>query len=164
VDNDPMVLAHARALLTSTKEGSCAYLQTDLHDVKEILAAAEARLDFSQPVAVVLLGVMQFISDQDQPSAIIDALMTACPPGSFLVLGQPASDDEPERMGQAVARIVKMVTAPATMRTHAEILGFFDGLELVEPGLVQLPDWRPDPTDPPVPRPVPFWCGVGRKP
>jgi len=164
VDNDPMVLAHARALLTSTKEGSCAYLEADLRDVKEILAAAEARLDFSQPVAVVLLGVMQFIGDQDQPAAIVDTLMTACPPGSYLVLGQPAIDVEPERMGQAVARTGRLLTAPATMRTHAEILAFFDGLDMVEPGLVQLPDWRPEPTDPPVPGPVPFWCGVGRKP
>jgi O-methyltransferase involved in polyketide biosynthesis len=163
VDNDPMVLAHARALLTSTKEGACAYLEADLRDVKQILSAAEATLDFSRPVAVVLLGVMQFIGDEDHPAAIIDALLTACPPGSYLVLGQPAIDVEPERMGQAVARTVKLVTAPATMRTHDEILTFFGGLELLEPGLVQLPQWRPDPTDPPVPGPVPFWCGVGRK-
>ena len=164
VDNDPMVLAHARALLTSTKEGACAYIEADLHDVKEILATAEATLDFSRPVAVVLLGVMQFIGETDNPATIIEALMTACPPGSYLVLGQPASDVEPERMGQAVARTIKLVTAPATMRTHEEVLAFFDGLELLEPGLVQLPRWRPDLTDPPVPGPVPFWCGVARKP
>jgi trans-aconitate methyltransferase len=164
VDNDPMVLAHARALLTSTREGACAYIEADLHDVKEILTTAEATLDFSLPVAVVLLGVMQFIGDTDHPAALIEALMTACPPGSYLVLGQPAIDVEPERMGQAVARTIKLVTAPATMRTHDAVLAFFDGLELLEPGLVQLPHWRPDPTDPPVPGPVPFWCGVARKP
>lgn len=163
VDNDPMVLAHARALLTSTKEGACAYHEADLRDVKQILAMAEAWLDFSQPVAVVLLGVMQFISDRDRPAALIGTLMSACSPGSFLVLGQPAIDVDPERMGQAVARTGRLLTAPATMRTHEEILGFFDGLELLEPGLVQLPDWRPEPDDPPVPGPVPFWCGVARK-
>jgi O-methyltransferase involved in polyketide biosynthesis len=164
VDNDPMVLAHARALLTSTKEGSCAYLEADLRDVEEILAAARARLDFGRPVAVVLLGVLQFISDHDRPAAIIETLMAACPSGSYLVLGQPAIDVEPERMGQAVARTGRLLVAPATMRTHDEILAFFDGLELLAPGLVQLPDWRPEPTDPPVPGPVPFWCGVARKP
>jgi O-methyltransferase involved in polyketide biosynthesis len=164
VDNDPMVLAHARALLTSSREGACAYIEADLREYKEILAAAEATLDFSQPVAVVLLGVLQFIGDQDQPAAIIESLMTACPPGSYLVLGQPAIDVEPERMGQAVARTVKLLTAPATMRTHDQILAFFNGLEMLEPGLVQLPHWRPEPADPPVPGPVPFWCGVARKP
>jgi S-adenosyl methyltransferase len=164
VDNDPMVLAHARALLTSTKEGACAYLEADLRDVKQILGAAEATLEFGRPVAVVLLGVMQFIGDKDHPPAIIDTLMNACPSGSYLVLGQPAIDVEPERMGQAVARTGRLLTAPATMRTHDAILAFFDGLELVEPGLVQLPAWRPEPTDPPVPGPVPFWCGVARKP
>jgi len=99
VDNDPMVLAHARALLTSTREGACAYIEADLHDVKEIQAEAEITIDFSRPVAVVLLGVMQFIGDKDRPSALINSLMTACPPGSYLVLGQPASDIEPERQG-----------------------------------------------------------------
>jgi O-methyltransferase involved in polyketide biosynthesis len=164
VDNDPMVLAHARALLTSTREGSCGYVEADVRDVKETLAAVEARLDFSQPVAVVLLGVMHYIGDLDQPGAIIHTLMTACPPGSFLVFGQPASDVERERMAQTVARTVNLLTAPATMRTREEILAFFDGLELVEPGLVLLPEWRPEPSDPPVRGPVPFWCGVGRKP
>jgi O-methyltransferase involved in polyketide biosynthesis len=164
VDNDPMVLAHARALLTSSREGACAYIEADLREYKEILATAEATLDFSQPIAVVLLGVLQFIGDQDQPATIVESLMTACPAGSYLVLGQPAIDVEPERMGQAVARTVKLLTAPATMRTHDQIQAFFNGLEMLEPGLVQLPHWRPEPTDPPVPGPVPFWCGVARKP
>jgi hypothetical protein len=164
VDNDPMVLAHARALLTSTREGACAYIEADLRDVKEILAEAECTLDFGRPVAVVLLGVMQFISDKDCPPAIIDALMTACPPGSYLVLGQPASDIEPERMSEVAARAQRLTSIEANMRAHGEVLAFFDGLELMHPGLVQLPGWRPDPADPPVPGPVPFWCGVARKP
>jgi hypothetical protein len=164
VDNDPMVLAHARALLTSTREGACAYIEADLRDVKEILAEAEGTIDFGQPVAVVLLGVMQFISDRDSPSAIVDSLLAACPPGSYLVLGQPASDIEPERMGEVVARATRLTTIEANMRTHDEILAFFDGLELLPPGLVQLPQWRPELADPPVNGPVPFWCGVARKP
>ena len=163
VDNDPMVLAHARALLTGSKQGACAYLHADLHEAKDILAEAERTLDFSLPVAVVLLGVMQFIPDADHPAGLVDTLKTAVPPGSHLVLGQPASDVDPVRMADAVTRLTKLTPEPVTMRTRAEILGFFDDLEMVEPGLVQLPAWRPDPADPPVKGPVPFWCGVGRK-
>jgi trans-aconitate methyltransferase len=164
VDNDPMVLAHARALLTSSREGACAYIEADLREVKEILAEAEATLDFGRPVAVVLLGVMQFVGDKDSPSTIIDSLLAACPPGSYLVLGQPASDVEPERMGDVVARAQRLTSIEANMRTRGEVLAFFDGLELVPPGVVQLPDWRPEPDDPEVPGPVPFWCGVARRP
>ncbi len=164
VDNDPMVLAHARALLTSSKQGACAYMDADLHEAKDILAEAERTLDFSLPVAVVLLGVMQFIPDADHPAGLVDTLTAAVPPGSYLVLGQPASDVVPAQMGEAVARMSKLNTQPVTTRTRAEIRTFFDGLELVEPGLVQLPDWRPAPGDPPAKGPVPFWCGVGRKP
>jgi O-methyltransferase involved in polyketide biosynthesis len=163
VDNDPMVLAHARALLTSTKQGACAYIDADLRDAKDILAEAARTLDFGQPVAVVLLGVMQFIPEGEHPQAITDTLKAACVPGSYLVLGQPASDVVPEQMGEAVARTSKLTSDPATMRTREEILGFFGGLEMIEPGLVQLPQWRPGPDDPPAPGPVPFWCGVGRK-
>jgi hypothetical protein len=163
VDNDPMVLAHARALLTSSNQGACAYMHADLHEAKDILAEAERTLDFSLPVAVVLLGVMQFIPDADHPAELVDTLTGAVPPGSHLVLGQPASDVVPAQMGEAVARMSKLTPQLVTMRTHAEIRGFFDGLEMAEPGLVQLPDWRPDPGDPPARGPVPFWCGVGRK-
>jgi trans-aconitate methyltransferase len=163
VDNDPMVLAHARALLTSTKQGACAYMEADLRDAKDILAEAERTLDFGLPVAVVLLGVMQFIPDADHPAAIVDTLQAAVAPGSYLVLGQPASDVEPVQMADAVARLSKLTPQVVTMRTHEEVRGLFAGFELAAPGLVQLPDWRPDPEDPPVPRPVPFWCGVGRR-
>jgi trans-aconitate methyltransferase len=163
VDNDPMVLAHARALLTSSKQGACAYMHADLREAKDILAEAERTLDFSLPVAVVLLGVMQFIPDADHPAGLVDTLKAAVPPGSHLVLGQPASDVDPARMEDAVARMSKLAPEPVTMRTHAEIRSFFDDLEMVDPGLVQLPAWRPDPGDPPAKGPVPFWCGVGRK-
>jgi O-methyltransferase involved in polyketide biosynthesis len=163
VDSDPMVLAHARALLTSSKQGACAYMQADLREAKDILAEAERTLDFSQPVAVVLLGVMQFIPEADHPAGLVDTLKTAVPPGSHLVLGQPASDVDPVRMADAVTRLTKLTPEPVTMRTRAEILGFFGDLEMIEPGLVQLPAWRRDPADPPVKGPVPFWCGVGRK-
>ena len=163
VDNDPMVLAHARALLISTKQGACAYMQADLREAKDILAEAERTLDFALPVAVVLLGVMQFIPDTEHPAALVDTLLAATAPGSYLVLGQPASDVEPARMKDAVARVGKLTPQVVTMRTRAEVLSLFGGLEMAEPGLVQLPDWRPDPADPPAGGVVPFWCGVGRK-
>jgi O-methyltransferase involved in polyketide biosynthesis len=164
VDNDPMVLAHARALLTSTREGACAYIDADLRDIAGILAGAKATLDFGKPTAVVLLGVLQFIAAEDNPQALVDSLLAACPPGSFLVLGQIASDVETERIAEATARMSRMTGGANVARTYDEVLAFFHGLELLEPGLVPLPDWRPEPSDPPVPGPVPFWCGVARKP
>jgi hypothetical protein len=164
VDNDPMVLAHARALLSSTAEGECAYFDADLRDTKGILAEAEGILDFSKPVAVVLLGVLQFIGDRDQPNVIIEHLKAATTAGSYLVAGQPAIDVHSEEMSEATARLGRQIGSDTVARTHSQILSFFAGLEMVEPGLVQLPDWRPAPEDPPHVGPVPFWCGVGRKP
>jgi len=164
VDNDPMVLAHARALLTSTRQGATAYIDADLRDVETIRYEAEATLDFSKPIAVVLLGIMQFIDDRERPQSIIDALMGATVPGSHLVLGQPAKDVS-EAAAEAGARVLaQMGKGPGGIRTRAQILRFFDGLEMVEPGLVQLPHWRPDPDDEPFTEPVPFWAGVARKP
>jgi hypothetical protein len=164
VDNDPMVLAHARALLVSTKQGATAYIDADLRDVETILYEAEATLDFSKPVAVVLLGVMQFIDDLERPQAIIDALMGATVPGSYLVLGQPAKDVY-DAAAEAASRILtQMGKGTGGIRTHDQILRFFNGLDMVEPGLVQLPQWRPDPEDEPFTEPVPFWTAVARKP
>jgi trans-aconitate methyltransferase len=164
VDNDPMVLAHARALLISTREGACAYIDADLRDVDMILYEAKATLDFSRPVGIVLLGVIQFIDDREDPHAIIGRLLEAVPSGSYLVLGQPAADVYSEKMTEAQARFRRQVGGPAVVRTHTQVLSFFDGLEMIEPGVVQLPQWRPDPGDEPYTDPVPFWCGVGRKP
>ncbi|HEY2577151.1 MAG TPA: SAM-dependent methyltransferase [Streptosporangiaceae bacterium] len=163
VDNDPMVLAHARALLVGTKQGATAYIDADLRDVETILYEAEATLDFSKPIGIVLLGVMQFVDDLERPQAIIDALTRATVPGSYLVLGQPAKDVS-EAAAEAASRLLaQMGKGPGGIRARAEILRFFDGLEMIDPGLVQLPHWRPDPGDEPFTEPVPFWAGVARK-
>jgi hypothetical protein len=161
VDNDPMVLTHARALLTSTSEGACAYIDADLRDTEKILSEAKTTLDFGRPVGLVLLGIMQFIGDRDQPYAIVERLKAALAPGSYLVLGQPASDIQMAEIGEAAARLSRQVSGPVDARTQTQVQSFFDGLELVEPGIVQSPQWRPDGT---MVTTVPFWCGVGRKP
>ena len=164
VDNDPMVLTHARALLTSTAEGACAYIDADLRDAEKILTEAKATLDFSQPVALVLLGIMQFMGERDYPGEIVERLKAALVPGSYLVLGQPASDIQTEAIGEAVARLSRQVGGEVVARTRAEVQAFFAGLELAEPGIVSLESWRPALGSLPPGGQVPFWCGVGRKP
>jgi O-methyltransferase involved in polyketide biosynthesis len=164
VDNDPMVLAHARALLVSTRQGATSYIDADLRDVSTIRYEAGAILDFSKPIAVVLLGVMQYLDERDAPHNVISNLMSPLVPGSYLVLGQPAVDIYPEQMVEVQARYSRQTGGTNVLRTHAQVQSFFDGLEMVEPGLVQLPQWRPDPDDDPKPPPVPFWAGVARKP
>ena len=164
VDNDPMVLAHARALLISTRAGACSYVDADLRDVDTILYEAEGVLDFRQPVGIVLLGVMQFIDDREDPHGILARLLSAVPPGSYLVLGQPASDIFSERMAEAQSRFRRQVGGANVLRSHEQVSSFFRGLELIEPGVVQLPQWQPDPGSELPAEPVPFWCGAGRKP
>jgi O-methyltransferase involved in polyketide biosynthesis len=164
VDNDPMVLAHARALLVSTRQGATAYIDADIRDIGTIRHDAGATLDFSKPIAVVLLGVTQYLDERDAPHSIINELMGLTVPGSYLVLGQPALDIFPEQMLEVQARYARQTSGTNVLRTHEQVLSFFDGLEMIEPGLVQLPQWRPDPGDEPAPEPVPFWAGVARKP
>ena len=162
VDNDPIVLAHARALLTSVT-GATAYLDADVRDPGAILAGAAATLDFSQPVAVMLIAIMHCVPDEDDPYVIVRALLEAVPPGSYLVLSQPAKDMIPEKSAQAEAALTQAMRQKVQYRTHAEVSRFFDGLELVAPGLVHLPEWRPDePVDPDGPV-TGMWGGVGRK-
>ena len=164
VDNDPIVLAHARALLTSTPQGATAYLDADLREADTILKAAGRTLDFTQPVALMLLIILHLIPDAEQPGKIVARLMSALAPGSYLVLAHPASDVQPTAMAEMTRRVnQRMRGAVATMRTHAEVTSFFDGLKVLEPGVVQPQHWRPDP-DTPRPAEVTAWCGVARKP
>src|SRR6266496_767235 len=146
VDNDPIVLLHAQALLRSTPEGATAYLQADLRDPGAILDRAAALLDFGQPVAVMLLGVLHLIQDGEDPWGIVARLMAAMPPGSYLTISHPAIDIHPS---QANAQRVynERVATPQTLRTREQVARFFDGLELVDPGLVQVHQWRPGPGD-----------------
>jgi S-adenosyl methyltransferase len=164
VDNDPIVLVHARALLTSDPEGATAYLDADLRDTGRLLTEAAGTLDFGQPVALMLLGVLHCIPDDDDPHAIVASLLAAVPAGSYLVVAHPASDIAAEQMARSSRDYNERAAAPVTMRTHAEVCRFFEGLELVEPGVVQVHRWRPGTSDPGQDRELANYGGVGRKP
>ena len=162
-DNDPVVLLHAQALLTSTPEGACDYVQADLRDTAGILRAASRTLDLGAPVALMLLIILHLIPDADDPYGIVAELMGALPSGSYLVLGHPASDIRAEQMAEMTRRVNQRMSGPrATMRDHAAITRFFAGLELIEPGVVQPQQWRPEPGKL-SPAQVTAWCGVARK-
>ncbi len=162
-DNDPIVLTHARALLTSTREGSTAYLDADLRDTAAIVTAAARTLDFAAPVALMLLIILHLIPDPDDPYGIVAGLVEALQAGSYLVLAHPASDIRVASMAEMTKRVNERMSGPkATMRDRAAITRFFDGLELLEPGVVQPQQWRPEP-GPPLTDQVTAWCGVARK-
>jgi hypothetical protein len=161
-DNDPVVLSHARALLKSTPQGACDYLDADLRDPDTILARAADTLDFSRPVAVMLLTVLQFAPD-DEASSIVKRLAAACTPGSFVTISHPASDIDAEHHSEMVRRMNQSMTQKVTLRDKAGVTGLFDGLELVEPGVVLASQWRPD-SDIEAATPTVLWAGVARKP
>ncbi len=162
VDNDPLVLAHARALLTSSREGKTAYLDADLRDAGKILDAAAQTLDFSRPVAVMLVGVLHCIPDAEDPWAIVRRVMAAMPPGSYLVIGHPASDVQVEEAAQATAGLNAKLAAPLTFRPRDQVTRFLDGLRTLEPGLVQYPRWHPAQGITPAEH-IPAWCAAARK-
>ena len=141
VDHDPVVLAHARALLTSDPEGMTDYLQADLRDTGAILAGAAATLDFTRPVAVLLIAVLHFIPDSDDPHGVVDRLMAAVPSGSYLVMAHAASDIAPEASAEMARRYNEMSSASITPRSREQVARFFDGLDLVPPGLVPISQW-----------------------
>ena len=143
VDNDPIVLSHAQALLTSTPEGACAYIDADIRDTGKIVKDAASLLDFGRPVAVCLIMILQFIPDEDDPASIVRALVDAVPSGSYLTIAHPASDVD-QYVGPALRQLsTRMGGTRAVPRSHEQVSRFFDGLELVEPGVVQLHRWRP---------------------
>ena len=162
VDNDPIVLAHARALLTSGPAGLTSYIDADLRNTGEILETAAQTLDFSRPVAVVLMAILHLIGDEDDPYGIVATLMDAVPPGSYLALSHIASDIETEALGDARDRVSKLMPVKQTYRSHAEVMRFFDGLDMVEPGLVRVQQWRPG-SEAEAKSPAALWGGVGRK-
>jgi S-adenosyl methyltransferase len=162
VDNDPIVLAHARALLTSSPEGATAYLDADIKDTDEILAGAARLLDFSQPVAIMLVAVLHMLRDEEDPQRIVDRFMAAVPAGSFLVISHLASDVQQEAMAEMGRRLNQSMTQQFTMRTRAQVTGFFDGLTLLDPGVVLTHQWRPD-SEADAETPGVLWAGVARK-
>jgi S-adenosyl methyltransferase len=162
VDYDPVVLAHARALLTSSPAGATDYIDADLRSPPKILQEAARTLDFSQPVAVMLIAIMHLIVDADDPYGIVGQLMAAVPPGSYLALSQVARDIEAEQMAEAARRYNRLAHETQRHRTHDEVTRFFDGLDLVEPGLVAVHEWRPGPETEAGTRSG-MWGGVARK-
>ncbi len=160
VDNDPIVLTHARALLTSDPAGATDYIDADLRNTGTILAQAARMLDLSRPVAVMLVGILQCIPDEDDPPGIVAALMDAVPPGSYLAVSHPAADVYAQARAGA-ALLNEGLSSPIIFRTRAAVARFFDGLELVEPGLVSISQWRSgagaDAS------PLANWAGVARK-
>jgi hypothetical protein len=163
VDNDPVVLAHARALLTSTPEGATDYIDADLRDADQILAGAAATLDFSRPVGVMLMAILQHLADDDDPYAVVGKLMAAVPAGSYLVLSHPAKDIHAAEMAAMANRLNQMMAEKVTFRGQAEVAKFFSGLELAEPGMTNVPQWRPE-TEEEAASPAALWGGVARKP
>ena len=164
VDNDPIVLLHARALLASSPEGATAYIDADLRDTGVILAQAARILDFSQPVAVMLLGVLHCVPDKDDPAAVVSRLVDAVPGGSYLTIAHPASDVATEQMATSMRNYNDHATVPLTARSHDEVSAFFAGLDLLEPGVVQLHRWRAGAGDPGAGRELANYGGVARKP
>jgi O-methyltransferase involved in polyketide biosynthesis len=143
VDNDPVVRAHARALLTSTTEGATGYVQADARDTSTILREAARTLDLSQPLAVMMLGLLHYIPDADRPLQIVSRLMDGVAPGSYLAISEATRDIDTHSITESAARFnAQRVAAPFTPRTRAEIARYFSGLDLVAPGLVPLPQWR----------------------
>jgi hypothetical protein len=167
VDNDPLVLAHARALLTSSPQGRTAYIQADLRDPEAILSDPATRevLDFSQPVALMLAAVLHFIPDEFRPAEILATLRGALPSGSYLVASQVSMEDSPVLIGNAMSAY-RAAGLPAQARDSGDFARLaFAGLDLVPPGVVLVSEWRPDSDAPrPVPAELSLYGGVGWKP
>jgi len=163
VDNDPIVLSHARALLASSPEGACAYIDADLRDPEKILAEAAHTLDFTKPVAVTLISILHAIPDDDDPHAIVATVMDALPSGSYLAVSHMGSDLISQQRQQEMKDIgSRMSQQQFSYRTREQGARFFAGMDLVEPGLVRVEEWRPDPGTGDTGESS-LWCAVGRK-
>jgi O-methyltransferase involved in polyketide biosynthesis len=164
VDNDPLIMAHARALLTSTPEGATDYVHADIRETDIILAEAARTLDLTRPVGLMLLGILNFIPDTDQAHTIVDRLLAALCPGSYVVISHPTPEIDDAAMRAAMGFWNDSGAAPIVARSRQQLIHFFDGLELLAPGVVSCSRWRPDPSEIGVPAEVFHFSGVGRKP
>ena len=165
VDHDPVVLSHARALLTSSAEGQTDYIPADLRDTDTILDGAARTLDFGQPVAVLLIAILHFIPDADDPYRIVKRLMDAVPPGSYLVIAHGASDIAAEAAADMSRRYNELSSVPITLRRRDQVARLFDGLDLMRPGLVPLSQWHASgQADHGNAGDLAGYCGIGRKP
>jgi hypothetical protein len=162
VDNDPIVLTHARALLTSDPAGATDYVEADLRDPQKILAGAARQLDLGRPVALMLMAILQHVGDEDDPYKIVATLLAAMPPGSYLALSHPAKDIDSASMAKMADGLNQMMAEKVTFRDRPAVARFFDGLELVEPGMVQASKWRPA-SELEAASPAALWAGVARR-
>ena len=162
VDNDPEVIVHAQALLTSTPEGATDYLQADLADPGLILAGAARTLDLSKPTAIMLLGILYMIPDEAGPYQIVATLADSLAPGGYLAISHPASDIHPEESAAGAKVYQRAIGIPQTNRTRDQVTRFFTGLDIFSPGVVPLNHWRPDP-DEDTTAVLSSWAAVGRK-
>ncbi|MYT70381.1 MULTISPECIES: SAM-dependent methyltransferase [unclassified Streptomyces] len=161
VDNDPLVLAHARALLTSSPEGACAYISEDVRNPERILAEAAKTLDFSRPVALTLLGIMGQLSDADRPRELVATLLEALPAGSYVALSDGINTND--ALNTAVTAYNAQSANTYHLRSPEDIAAYFTGLDVVEPGIVATSAWRPDDMQPVEEAVDVAYCGVARK-
>jgi hypothetical protein len=161
VDNDPLVLMHARALLTSRPEGVTRYVDADLHDPDAIIRGAAEALDFAKPIGITMMGILGHVSDYAEAKSIVNRLLDAVPSGSCLAIADGLSGVKP--FDDAMAIWNDQAEPRYTLRSLQQITGYFDGLELVEPGVVPNPLWRPDPSPFEPSTKVENVGGVGRK-
>ena len=163
VDNDPLVLAHARALLTSSEQGATAYLDADLRDTGRILEQAAGTLDFGRPVAIMLIAILHYIPDTAQATLIVADLLDAVPRGSFLVISHAGSDLFPEEIAAFEKSLNEHLPGERHVaRRRADVARFFDGTDLLEPGVVRVSEWRPASAQEADVHTT-LWGGVGRK-
>lgn len=162
VDNDPLVLVHAQALLTSSPQGACDYIDADVRDPDAILRAAVQTLDFDRPIGLMLLGIMGNVQDDMEAYAIKRRLLDALVPGSYLAFEDGTKTFHREAAAEAERRRAE-AGDPYRLRTLEQIVPFFDGMEILEPGIVSVSQWRPEATPWGEPEPVDALCGVARK-
>ncbi|HEX6469769.1 MAG TPA: SAM-dependent methyltransferase [Streptosporangiaceae bacterium] len=163
VDNDPLVLAHAEALLASHPKGACAYIDADVRDPEKILTEAAGTLDFGRPIGLMMLGIMGNVDDDAEAKQIVRRLLAALPSGSYMALNDGSNVVDHEESSEGARRRAD-AGDPYRLRTPAQIAEFFDGLELMEPGVVSVSRWRPEATPFGLPDEVDAFCGLGRKP
>jgi O-methyltransferase involved in polyketide biosynthesis len=168
VDNDPVVLAHAKALLdanTSSPEGTVSYVDADLRDVTAVIRGAASTLDYRRPVALIMLGILGYIDDHGVARSITSQLLSALPAGSYLAIADGVSTNDD--INRAQLRHNTRSEAPYRLRKPDELASFFDGMDIVEPGVVPCPEWKPDRAGAPAPAgsaEAHVYCGVARKP
>lgn len=163
VDNDPVVLTHARALLTSAPEGVTSYIDADARDPAAIIAEAAATLDFGAPIAIIMMDLLNFIEDDTVAAGAVATLIGAVPPGSYLAIMHPAGDLDPA-LREAERQWNQLAAQRVRLRTREQVAGYLAGLDLVPPGLVTVPEWRPDPDEPAPGMAIPLYAAVAAKP